>query len=77
MNRGEITILTLLDQSKCFVVVPHQTLLDSLNTYGIETERFENYLTAHTQQVLIRGADGTVIKSASKPNTIGVYQGGR
>ena len=76
MDRGEISILALLDQSKCFDVVPHQTLLNKLQTYGINTEWFENYLTGHTQQVLIRGADGTAIKSALKPNVIGVYQGG-
>ena len=76
MNSGEISILTLLDQSKCFDVVPHQILLDKLYTYGINIEWFQNYLIGHTQQVMIRGADGTAIKSASKANTIGVYQGG-
>ena len=65
-----------LDQSKCFDVVPHQTLLDKLDTYGVNTVWFENYLTGHSQQVLIRGADNTVIKSSMKPNSIGVYQGG-
>ena len=76
MDRGEISLLALLDQSKCFDVVPHQALLDKLQAYGIETEWFENYLTGHSQQVLIRSADGTTIKSAPKPNSIGVYQGG-
>ena len=76
MDRGEISILALLDQSKCFDVIPHETLLDKLQTYGVDTEWFRNYLTGHTQQVLIQGADGTSLKSASKPNSIGVYQGG-
>ena len=76
MDRGEISILALLDQSKCFDVVPHKNLLDKLSTYGIDNEWFGNYLADHTQQVLIRGADGTAIRSALKSNTIGVYQGG-
>ena len=35
-----------------------------------------NYLEGHTQQVVIRRADGTVLKSISKSNDLGVYQGG-
>ena len=50
--------------------------MDKLNTYGIETAWFSSYLSGHTQQVMIRGADGTAIKSDLQPNTIGVYQGG-
>ena len=76
MERGEISILTLLDQSKCFDVVPHQPLLDKLSMYGIDIAWFKNYLSGHTQQVLIRGADGTTIKSQTRNNTIGVFQGG-
>ena len=76
MDRGEISILALLDLSKCFDVVPHRNLLDKLSMYGIETEWFASYLAGHTQQVVIRGADGTAFKSAVKANTIGVYQGG-
>ena len=75
MDDGEMSILTLLDQSKCFDVIPHKMLLDKFTTYGINTEWFDSYLTGHTKQVLIRGPDGTVIKSVSKPNNIGVYRG--
>ena len=76
MDDREISILTLLDQSKCFDVIPHRMLLDKFSAYGIDTEWFDSYLTGHTQQVLIRGTDGTAIKSDPKPNNIGVYQGG-
>ena len=76
MDRGEISILSLLDQSKCFDVVPHKIMLDKLTMYGIETEWFDSYLSDHTQQVLIRGSDGTSVKSKPKNNTIGVFQGG-
>ena len=76
MDKGEISILALLDQSKCFDVVPHETLLNKLQTYGVDTDWFSNYLTGHTQQVMIRGIDSTVIKSVTRPNSIGVYQGG-
>ena len=76
MDAGEVSILVLLDQSKCFDVVPHQQLLDKLALYGIETEWFANYLTDHTQQVQIRNSDGTLSLSKSRSNTIGVFQGG-
>ena len=39
MDNGEISILVLLDLSKCFDVVPHQKLLHKLNLYG-DTEWF-------------------------------------
>ena len=76
MDRGEISILTLLDQSKCFDVVPHQILLDKLQTYGVDIEWFENYLSDHTQRVLLRGVDRTILTSSVRQNSIGVYQGG-
>ena len=76
MDNGQISLLVLQDLSKCFDVVPHQKLLDKLTLYGVDTDWFENYLTGHTQQVQIRGADGGSIRSRTKPNTIGVYQGG-
>ena len=38
MDRGEISILVLLDLSKCFDVVSHEKLLEKLSLYGIDTE---------------------------------------
>ena len=76
MERGEISILLPLDQSKCFDVVPHQQLLDKLSLYGIHTEWFGNYLLDHVQQVALRGADGSTQTSTVKASALGVYQGG-
>ena len=61
---------------KRLVIVPHQTLLDKLSTNGIDTKWFYNYLEGHTQQVVMRRTDSTVLGSTSKSNTLGVYQGG-
>ncbi|KAF0311932.1 hypothetical protein FJT64_017283 [Amphibalanus amphitrite] len=66
MDNGEISILTLLDQSKCFDVVPHRVLLDKLMTYGVDTHWFEQYLENHTQRVQIRGVDGMRFADASE-----------
>ena len=76
MDSGEISVLVLLDLSKCFDVVPHQRLLEKLALYGVDTEWFANYLSGHTQQVQVVGGSGVPIRSAVKPNSIGVYQGG-
>ena len=75
-GRGDISNLTILDQSKGSVIVPHQTLLDKLSTNGIDTKQFHNSLEGHTQQVVMRRTDSTVLESTSKSNTLGVYQGG-
>ena len=76
MDNGEIWILILLDNSKCFDVVPHQNLLQKLELYGVETQWFRDYLSGHTQQVRVRGAGGTSITSRPRENNMGVYQGG-
>ena len=76
MDSGQISLLVLLDLSKCFDVVPHQILLDKLALYGVDTEWFANYLRGHTQQVQIVGDGGAPVRSAVKPNSIGVFQGG-
>ncbi|XP_043234147.1 uncharacterized protein LOC122387763 [Amphibalanus amphitrite] len=76
MDCREISVLVLLDLSKCFDVVPHARLLDKLALYGVDTEWFGDYLRGHTQQVQVIGGDGTPMCSAAKPNSIGVFQGG-
>ena len=38
MDAGELSVLVLLDLSKCFDMVPHQRLLDKLALYGVEAE---------------------------------------
>ena len=65
MDKGEISILVLLDNSKCFDVISHQKLLEKLTLYGVDTTWFTNYLSGHTQQVRVRGSDaGQTILSA-------------
>ena len=77
MDAGEVSVLVLLDLSKCFDVVPHQRLLEKLSLYGVETGWFENYLRGHTQQVQMPSRDGgEYLRSAVQPNTIGVFQEG-
>ena len=76
MDNGEISILVLLDLSKCFDVVSHPKLLEKLQLYGVDTEWFDNYLSGHVQQVRVRSAGGSSITSRPRENTIGVFQGG-
>ena len=75
MDRGEISLLVMIDLSRCFDVIDHGVLLDKLRLYNIDTKWFENYLQGHAQQVKVRDSDGTVKLSASMPITTGVYQG--
>ena len=76
MDCGEIGILVLLDLSKMFDVIPHETLLRKLHLYGVETRWFRNYITGHTQQVQMKTANGAVLKSSPKNNGMGIFQGG-
>ena len=76
MDKGEITILVLLDCSKCFDVISHSKLLDKLLLYGVENHWFSDYLRNHRQQVKITTKDGIKVMSRSLPNQMGVYQGG-
>ena len=55
----------------------HQLLLRKLTLYGVDVEWFSNYLAGHTQQVKVCSSGGSApILSDSRPNDIGVYQGG-
>ena len=78
MDQREISILVLLDLSKCFDVVPHGKLLEKMNLYGIDTTWFSSYLRGHTQQVQVKTSHGSYIQSAKRSNTPGmsIFQGG-
>ena len=54
MEEDEITILVLLDCSKCFDVISHSKLLENLLLYGVENHWFADYLQNHRQQVKIK-----------------------
>ena len=74
-DRGELSLLCLLDLSKCFDVIDHSKLLSKLRAYGIDTSWFSAYLKHHTQSVSIMDSTGDNKKSHSLPNNVGVFQG--
>ena len=75
MDRGHVSLLCLLDLSKCFDVIPHSQLLSKLSLYGIDPAWFSSYLTGHTQSVSISSSFGDRVISKPLPNTMGVFQG--
>ena len=70
MNHSEISLLTLIDLSRCFDVVDHDKLLEKLQLYQISTGWFRSYLEGHIQRVKI----GDIL-SDPLPITIGTFQG--
>ena len=91
MDEGKVSILVLLDLSKCFDVICHKRLLEKFELYGIDTHWFLDYLKEHRQQVKInsstssdttaslhRGPNRNRSTTLSDPlsNTCGVFQGG-
>ena len=70
MDQSQITLLVLIDLSRCFDVIDHQTLLNKLDLMQISTGWFKSYLQGHVQQVKIG-------ENFSKPLpiTIGTFQG--
>ena len=75
MDRSHVTLICLLDLSKCFDVIPHDRLLCKLRLYGVDVEWFESYLTDHYQQVRIQTSSCKHVTSRSLLNPIGTYQG--
>ena len=74
-DRGEISMLCLLDLSKCFDVINHELLLQKLRLHGIETSWFAAYLHGHTQSVSLKDGSGRGVLSRPLSNTLGVFQG--
>ena len=74
-DRGELSILCLLDLSKCFDVIDHSKLLSKLRAHGIDTSWFSDYLENHTQSVRLPDNQGNSNISTRLPNNIGVFQG--
>ena len=70
MDRSEISLLTLVDLSRCFDVINHETLLSKLELLRVSTGWFRSYLTEHVQRVRI----GYKL-SESLPINIGCFQG--
>ena len=74
-DQGHISILCLIDLSKCFDVINHAKLLQKLQLLGIDTAWFKNYLSGHTQSVSITGSDGRISTSSRLAINQGVFQG--
>ena len=74
-DSGKISLLCLIDLSKCFDVISHGKLLDKLQTLGINTSWFRNYLHGHTQCVRYTGFDGLLKISSPREINQGVFQG--
>ena len=70
MNDSEVTLLTMLDLSRCFDVIDHEELLKKLALYQVRTGWFRSYLTGHVQRTRI----GEHL-SDPMPITIGTFQG--
>ncbi|KAF0314250.1 Laminin subunit gamma-1 [Amphibalanus amphitrite] len=61
MDAGEVSILVLLDLSKCFDVVPHGRLLDKLALYGVrldEVRELAGQIVTHTEQARLVAGQG-------------------
>ena len=74
MNRREIVLIVMLDCSKCFDTIDHETLLSVLAVYGIDTKWFRSYLSGHFQRVQVH-SEGKTYTSKLARNPIGIYQG--
>ena len=74
-DRGEISMLCLIDLSKCFDVINHELLITKLKMHGIETSWFADYLQGHTQSVSLYDGSRRKVLSRPLPNTMGVFQG--
>ena len=72
---GEISLLCMIDLSKCFDIIDHGILLRKLALHGVDVQWFTEYLAGHTQSVSLRDRSGTVKVSPPLPNTMGVFQG--
>ena len=72
---GEITLLCLIDLSKCFDIIDHDLLLRKLELHGVDNQWFKAYLTGHTQSVSLRDRSGASCVSPPMPNSMGVFQG--
>ena len=75
-DRGDLTLLCLIDLSKCFDIIDHSKLLTMLQQHGVDAEWFRAYLSNHTQSVSITDPiSGRKCLSRPLRNRIGVFQG--
>ena len=74
-DSGKISLLCLIDLSKCSDVINHEKLLNKLQSLGIDISWFKNYLRGHTQCVNYTGSDGLLKISSPREINQGVFQG--
>ena len=74
-DSGKISLLCLLDLSKCFDVINHSKLLLKLCQYSVDPSWFSSYLSGHTQSVSFTDTSGRRHTSKKLPNSMGVFQG--
>ena len=65
-DSGQISILCLIDLSKCFDVISHSKLIEQLQLLGVDTSWFQNYLSGHTQSVSLTSYDRLTVIFFSK-----------
>ena len=70
MDRSEVTLLTLIDLSRCFDVIDHSNLLMKLQQLQISLGWFQSFLEGHTQRVRVGDS-----LSAPQSISIGTFQG--
>ena len=75
MDEGKISLLCLIDLSKCFDVIDHKKLLSKLQLHSIDIKWFKNYLSGHTQSVCFSSSSRGSQISAPRPIKQGVFQG--
>ena len=68
MDKGEVSLMALIDLSRAFDEIDHEVLLGKLRQLQVATGWLESYLRGHVQQV-----NGTT--SESRGITVGTFQG--
>ena len=72
-DSGQISILCLIDLSKCSDVISHSKLIEKLQLLGVDTSWFQNYLSGHTQSVSLTSSDGRTKISPPLPINHGFF----
>ena len=75
IDRGDISLLVMIDLSRCFDVIDHGVLLEKFRLYNIDTTWLENYLRGHTQEVEAKDSGGSAKFSTYMPIITGICQG--
>ena len=70
MDESQISFLALIDLSRCFDVIDHETLITKLELLQIAPGWFRSYLKGHTQRVRVGDS-----LSEALPIEIGTFQG--